>query len=403
MEITQRIFYRLLLLVSALGAFTVLLQAQFAAPPEPQPQQGRSGRPSGPVQQRIAPGLAALTDDVLFGDVWNRPELSPRDRSLVTISILIATGKPAQLEGHLGRALSNGVLPTEASGVLAHLAIYSGWPNAVSALDVYDRVYAARKVDMASLAGVVPPVPAPQSDADRAREVSEQFAILAPKFAQLTNDVVFGQLWRRADLTARDRSLVTIAALAGMGDDDQLDLYFRRGVESGLTPEQVAEALTHLGFYAGWAKSTKAMTAMAKAFGPAQTQPSRPEPSAPPQASSNFTGTVSVGEPFRGSGGSRLGGARVTFQAGARTHWHTHPLGQLLVVTAGRGWTQIEGEPVRAIGLGDVAWAPPGAKHWHGATPSGIMTHVAVSESEPGRTVTWLEPVSDAQYKGPRE
>ena len=118
-----------------------------AQQPQPVSQPQGGGRPSGPVQQRIAPGLAALTDDVLFGDVWTRPDLSPRDRSLVTISVLIATGKPAQLTGHLGRALTNGVQPSEASGVLAHLAIYSGWPSAVSALEVYDQVYTARKVD----------------------------------------------------------------------------------------------------------------------------------------------------------------------------------------------------------------------------------------------------------------
>ena len=103
----------------------------------PAPPQN-SARPSGELQQRIAPGLATLTDDVLYGDVWQRPELSPRDRSLVTISVLIATGKTAQLTGHLTRGLANGIKPIEASALLAHLAIYSGWPNAVSALEVYD-------------------------------------------------------------------------------------------------------------------------------------------------------------------------------------------------------------------------------------------------------------------------
>ncbi len=93
---------------------------------------------------------------MLYGDVWRRPELSPRDRSLVTISVLIATGKTAQLAGHLGRALDNGVQPGEASGLLAHLAVYSGWPNAVSALDVYEQVYTARKVDTAALRAVGP-------------------------------------------------------------------------------------------------------------------------------------------------------------------------------------------------------------------------------------------------------
>jgi len=233
--------------------------------PVSQPQAG--GRPSGPVQQRIAPGLATLTDDVLFGDVWRRPELSPRDRSLVTISVLIATGKPAQLAGHLGRALTNGVQPSEASGLLAHLAIYCGWPSAVSALEVYEQVYAARKVDTATLRTAIPHLAAPGSDAARAKAVTDELAAVAPKFVQLTNDVVFDDLWRRPDLSVRDRSLVTIAALAAMGDDDQLDLYLRRAIESGLTRAQITEGLTHLGFYAGWSKAAKGITAVSRTLG----------------------------------------------------------------------------------------------------------------------------------------
>jgi 4-carboxymuconolactone decarboxylase len=235
--------------------------------PQPSSQQQRPTAASGALQQKIAPGLATLTDEVLFGDVWKRPELSPRDRSLVTVSVLIATGKPAQLAGHLGRALDNGVQPSAASGLLAHLAIYCGWPSAVSALDVYEQVYTARKVDTAALRAVGPRLPAPASDAARARAMNDELATVAPKFVQLTNDVVFDNLWRRSDLNLRDRSLVTITALAAMGHDDQLDFYLRRGLESGLTGAQITEALTHLGFYAGWAKATKAMTAVTRTLG----------------------------------------------------------------------------------------------------------------------------------------
>ena len=226
-----------------------------------------STAPSGPRQQTFAPGLAMLTDDVLYGDVWRRAELSPRDRSLVTVSLLIATGKTAQLAGHLGRALDNGVQPSEASGLLAHLAIYCGWPSAVSALEVYEQVYTARKIDLASLRVAGQRLPVPESDALRARAVTDQFGTVAPKFVELTNNVVFGDVWRRPDLTTRDRSLVTIAALASMGDDDQLDVYLRRGIDSGLTRDQITEALTHLGFYAGWPKATKAMSAVARLLG----------------------------------------------------------------------------------------------------------------------------------------
>ncbi len=243
------------LVVSLLLAGTA--QAQAGSSP-----QQRTG-PSGAVQQRLVPGMATYTDEVLYGDVWRRPELSPRDRSLVTISVLIATGKPAQLQGHLGRALRNGVTPMEASGVLTHLAIYCGWPAAVTALEVYDQVYTAGNIDTEALRAAIAPLPALASDAARSQLVNDQFATIAPKFAELTNEVVFDDLWRRSDLSYRDRSLITIAALAAMGDDDQLDLYLLRGVESGLTRDQIAEALTHLAFYAGWSKATKAMTVFA--------------------------------------------------------------------------------------------------------------------------------------------
>ena len=235
--------------------------------PQSSSQPLRTAGPSGALQQRLAPGLAALTDDVLFGDVWRRTELSPRDRSLVTVSVLIAAGKPAQLAGHLGRALDNGVQPSEASGLLAHLAIYCGWPSAVSALEVYDQVYTARKVDTAALRAARPRLPASTSDEARARALNDELGGVAPKFVRLTNDVVFDDLWRRPDLARRDRSLVTIAALAAMGDDDQLDFYLRRGLESGLTRSEITEALTHVGFYAGWIRATEAMSAVTRTLG----------------------------------------------------------------------------------------------------------------------------------------
>jgi 4-carboxymuconolactone decarboxylase len=247
---------------------SVLAACCLAGPQRPasaqEGQQAPAPRPSGPVQQKLVPGMAAYTDDVLFGDVWIRPELSPRDRSLVTISALIAMGRTAQLEGHLGRALANGVKPGEATGVLTHLAIYCGWPSAVSALEVYDRVFTARGVDPAILQAPVSRLPEAASADGQERDVERQFGAFAPKFAELTNDVVFDDLWRRADLSPRDRSLVTIAALSAMGDVDQLEPYLKRGRDNGLAREDVAEALTHLAFYAGWAKATKALS-MARA------------------------------------------------------------------------------------------------------------------------------------------
>ena len=111
-----------------------------------------------------------------------------------------------------------------------------------------------------------------------------------------------------------------------------------------------------------------------------------------------FTGTVRIDAPFSGSDGARVGGATVTFEPGARTAWHTHPLGQTLLVVSGLGRAQREGQPIEEIRPGDIVWFAPGEKHWHGAAPNCAMTHIAINETLDGRAVDWLEQVSDAQY-----
>ncbi len=111
-----------------------------------------------------------------------------------------------------------------------------------------------------------------------------------------------------------------------------------------------------------------------------------------------FSGRVRIDPLFKATGPARVAAASVTFEPGARTAWHTHPLGQTLIVTAGCGWAQLEGEPKEEIRPGDVVWFPPGVRHWHGATPSTAMTHIAIQEALDGRVVDWLELVSDEQY-----
>lgn len=111
-----------------------------------------------------------------------------------------------------------------------------------------------------------------------------------------------------------------------------------------------------------------------------------------------FTGNVRIDMPFQRSGASRVAGATVTFEPGARSAWHTHPLGQTLIVTAGKGWTQCEGGPIVEINAGDIIWCPPGHRHWHGATPTTAMTHIAIQEALDGKVVEWMEKVTDEQY-----
>ncbi|MDO6414065.1 carboxymuconolactone decarboxylase family protein [Sphingomonas sp. BIUV-7] len=367
--------------------------------------------------QAIAPALADYTDDVLFGDVWIRPELSPRDRSLVTLSVLIATGKSAQLAGHLNRGLSNGLKPAEVSGMVTQLAFYTGWPNAVSALSVIEEVFVERKIDMAALRAAAA-VPAAKTG-PRLREPNPQMTAAAPKFEELTANVIYGSLWRRPDLSPRDRSLVTIAAAAAGGDDTQLASHIRLGLTNGLTKPEIIEALTHLAFYAGWPKANSAIRIAIAAFadtGKDGADTAKPVDAAPtpkltvthpgkdPTAApaSNFTGSTTMTSRFESTGDAQLRGSTATFAPGAHTNWHSHPLGQVLIVTAGHGWVQADGDAVREINVGDVVWTAPNVRHWHGATRTSSMSHTAISPAKDGETATWMEPVSDVQYHGPR-
>ena len=124
-------------------------------------------------------------------------------------------------------------------------------------------------------------------------------------------------------------------------------------------------------------------------------QPPRPAPA------DNFTGAARIDSSFQTNAPARMSGARVVFEPGARTAWHTHPLGQLLIVTAGTGRVQRWGDPVDEMRQGDVVWIPPRQKHWHGAAPNSSMTHIAIAEQLDGKTVEWMEKVSDAQYGAP--
>jgi len=122
---------------------------------------------------------------------------------------------------------------------------------------------------------------------------------------------------------------------------------------------------------------------------------SRPSQKGPPDW---FTGIVRIDPLFQAPAPARAAAAQVTFEPGARTAWHTHPLGQTLIVSSGLGWVQREGGPVEEIRPGDVVWFPPGLRHWHGASPTTAMTHIAIQESLDGKVVDWMEKVSDEQY-----
>jgi len=202
----------------------------------------------------VAPALEKYRQDRLFGELWRRPGLAPRDRSIVTIAALIARNQTSEMPYYLNLALDNGVKPREISEIITHLAFYAGWANAMSAVSVAKEVFAQRKIGSDQLPAASPKLlPLDEAaEADRAARVGQQFGGVAPGVVRYTTDVLFRDLWLRPDLAPRDRSLVTVSALVASGQVAQIPYHLNRAMDNGLTQAQASEVFTQLAFYAGW-------------------------------------------------------------------------------------------------------------------------------------------------------
>ncbi|QOZ72008.1 carboxymuconolactone decarboxylase family protein [Bradyrhizobium arachidis] len=202
----------------------------------------------------VAPALEGYAQKFVIGDLWKRPGLSPRDRSIVTVAALIARDQTVELPHYLALALDNGVKPAEISEIITHLAFYTGWANAMDAIPAAKEVFKSRNIGTDQL----PPASGPQLPLDEAAEkqrasrVGEQFGQITPSLVQYTTDVLFRDLWLRPALAPRDRSLVTVSALIATGQVAQITYHLNRAMDNGLTREEAGEVLGHLAFYAGW-------------------------------------------------------------------------------------------------------------------------------------------------------
>src|SRR5215217_1779726 len=225
-------------------------------------QSNLAGRGLSPEDvRRVAPALEKYTRDRLDDEVWKRPGLTPRDRSLVTIAALIARDLTLPMPYYFGQALDTGVKPGEISEVITHLAFYSGLGNAFAAVGPARDVFAQRGIGPDQVPQASPPLlPLNEAaEADRATRVGGQFGAVFPGVVQYTTDVLFRDLWLRPDLAPRDRSLVTISALIANGQVAQLTGHIPIGMNNGLTQGEITEAITHLAFYVGWPNVFSAM------------------------------------------------------------------------------------------------------------------------------------------------
>lgn len=226
-------------------------------------------RPFSSEQVRsVVPALERHTQERLIDEVWNRPGLDRRDRSLISFAALIVRGQAGALGYHANQALENGVAPAELSETILHLAYYSGWGSAMAATGPVSAVFAQRGIGMDQLPDEAPhPLPLNEAaEAQRARSVGDQFGAVAPGLVDYTSDYLFRDLWLRPALAPRDRSLVTVAALVAAGQVAQVTFHLNRAMDNGLTQEQAAEVVTHLAFYAGWPNAMSALPVFKDVF-----------------------------------------------------------------------------------------------------------------------------------------
>jgi 4-carboxymuconolactone decarboxylase len=207
-----------------------------------------------PEEIRMAsPALERYTQSAI-GELWKRPQLSPRDRSIVTIAALIARNQTIGMLHYFNIALDNEVKPSEMSEIITHLAFYSGWPNALSAVAIVKDIFVERSIGLDQLAETSPvllPVDE-ESEAKRASAVQQNFGDIAPGVVQYTTDLLFRDLWLRPALAPRDRSMITVSALVASGQVAQITFHLGKAMDNGLTKTQASEVFTHLAFYTGW-------------------------------------------------------------------------------------------------------------------------------------------------------
>jgi 4-carboxymuconolactone decarboxylase len=363
--------------------------------------------------------------------------LNAREGKIVTIAAFTANGDLQKLKTALNEGLDAGLTMNEIKEVLVQLYAYCGFPRSLNAINTFMGVLEERRQKgIKDEPGKEPsPIPSNMNKDEygakvRARLAGQEvipppsgYQLFMPVIDTFLKEHLFADIFVRDNLDYQSRELATISALASMiGTAGQLQFHLGAAMNTGLTEAQMKDFISVLKSKVGKQEADNANEILARVLSTRQAQHgvmpragikaatkeednmkkisvsrSGSQPSSE-GAAEYFTGSVRIDYLFDANDPLRASGGRVTFQPGARTAWHTHPFGQILIVTAGAGWVRQWGGPIEEIREGDVVRIPPGVKHWHGATATSALTHIAIQEPLNDKAAEWMEHVSDEQY-----
>jgi len=350
------------------------------------------------------------------GSAAEKAVLPERQQRIVPIAAHTASGNLAGLDLALRKGLDSGLTVVEIREVLEQMYAYAGFPRSLNGIGTLMKVLEDRKANgIRDTQGEEPkpfPLKASSLEIGTANQTellggpsSGAFIEFSPAIDYYLKAHLFGDIFSRETLSFKDREVATLAALGAMeGVVPQLKAHFNIAMNVGLTEADFIHVISILESEVSRESADTAREALAEILAQKYSaQGIRVTPGDAKAAVAGpedyFTGKVKVDNRFGKNPPSLVAGATVYFEAGARTAWHSHTMGQTLVVTEGTGLVQQWGEAPQIMEAGSTVWIPPNKKHWHGATAQNAMTHVAILEDPDGHATEWMELVSDEQFK----
>jgi 4-carboxymuconolactone decarboxylase len=352
----------------------------------------------------------------------NSQPLNTKQQSIVTISAFTAKGDLVQLKQALNSGLDAGLTVNEIKEILVHLYAYAGFPRSLNGISTFQTVVNERKQkEIKDITGKGPgKVSTAKSKFQYGKDVQTKLtrstATGAPqKFVPIIDtflkEHLFADIFSRDVLDWKTREIVTISVLASLGGaESQLRSHFNVGLNTGLTEQQLNSIVSVLqekvGEKEGTAKqvlqSVLNKTANINLSDSNKISANTVFPKGTKISNNNFTGTAWLEMLVTNDTTFNTSIGNVTFEPGARTNWHYHPGGQILLITSGKGLYGEKGKPVRELRKGDVIKCDPNIMHWHGAAPDSEMSHLAIGTNPNKAPVVWLQPVSDEEYNNPQ-